>query len=635
MSHMYAEPAQEQQRETAAPSPTTPTASLSPRPRGACSAPPGAPQGGLLDWFRSKFSSQEPEDPGQQWETEEYGEVNPQYVTDKPEAGSPLIPLVQTYTQEGPGQAPVFETHSFMPREAVDNEGMGHLHSFIGLRFTQLAPVTTRYTRKRLKVGFGGGGHPFANQGTLMNDTNTQADMSTETPITRDQLESVMEAIPEKTKEPYNVLTHNCNHFTQQLAEMVGASVPAQLHDTPFGPIAAYKNLANAAENGGQGRTRFFQGGGLGKRSKTESQMADQNNRQLIENFEDTAQSAARWDGLPFLLYPSLKNAAEQVAQAVAPMRSFMGGFSIESASDADALEATASAVTEKAENLIQLHLWKGHPRVNMTAMKVIAIANELHSTFLPERRAITNYSQQELDASLSKRTAAENAAAVRYVRAVGIARTRNREDEISSLDRGVANEKLFSADRTQLTGAGDIFLQSMGIMPGAIVQQYSMTAGKPLNRCVALLRQIAGALTGDEGMGVNDYLSAFFQGRDNLTNEQLGALATQSMLDALWQDAAQSKSPLESILGQVRANTNQLAQARDRDSLDNDSNEYTQGITRIFTGKANAPSNEAQRQFQENRQHLLDLVNTMEATMAVKFEAVRARAAQTQVPQE
>lgn len=608
MSHTYAEPAREQQRETAAPSSGKQAEQpASPRPL-SCGAPPGAPQGGLLDWFRSKFSSQEPEDPGQQWETDEYGEVNPQYVTDKPEAGSPLTHLVQTYTQEGPGQAPVFETHSFMPREAVDNEGMGHLHSFIGLRFTQLDPVTTRYTRKRLKVGFGGGGHPFANQGTLMNDTNTQADMSTETPITRDQLESVMAVIPEKAKEPYNVLTHNCNHFTQQLAEMVGASVPAQLHDTMLGPMAAYKNLANAAENGNQGRTRFFQGGGLGKRSQTESQMADRNDRQLIENFEDTAQSAARWDGLPFLLYPSLKNAAEQVAQSVAPMRSFMGGFCIESASDADALETTTSAVTEKAENLIRLHLWKGHPRVNMAAMKVIAIANKLHSTFLPERRAITNYSQQELDASLSKRTAAENEAADRH-------------------DRGVDNAQLFSVNRTQLTGAGDIFLQSMGIMPGALIQQYSMTAGKPLNRCVSLLRQIAGALTGDEGMGVNDYLSAFFQGRDNLTNEQLGALATQSMLDALWQDAAQSKSPLESILGQVRTNTNQLAQVRDRDSLDNDSNEYTQGITNLFTGKLNTPSNDAQRQFQENRQHLLDLVNTMEATFAMKFEAVRARA--------
>ena len=616
MSHTYAEPTWDQQRKTASPSKQVENP-VSPRPPVVCAAaPPGAPQGGLLDWFRAKFSSQEPEDPGQQWETEEYGDVNPQYVTDKPEPGSPLTNLVQTYTQEGPGQAPVFETHSFMPREAVDNEGMGHLHSFIGLRFTQLDPVTTRYTRKRLKVGFGGGGHPFTNQGTLMNDNDTQSDMSTETPITLQQLETVMEVIPQKSSEPYNVFTNNCNHFTQSLAEVVGAAIPAQLHDTVLGPIGAYKNLANAAEEGQKGRTRFFQGGGLGKQTQTESQMAGERGRQLIENFEDTAQSAARWDGLPFLLYPSLKNAAAQVAQAAAPMKDFLGPFSIESAADADGLENTTRAVTEKANDLIHLHLWKGHPRVNITAMKVIAMANRLHSTFLPERRAITNYSQQELDASLSQRTAAENEAADRH-------------------DRGVGNEQFFSANRTQLTGAGDIFLQSMDIMPGAIVQQYSMAAGKPLNRCVALLRQIAGALTSEDGMGVNNYLTAFFQGRDNLTNEQLGAMATQSMLDVLVQEAAQGNSPLESTLKQTRNTTNQLAQSREKDSLDNDSNEYTQGITRTFTGKSNAPSNDAQRQFQENRQNLLDLVNTMEATFAMKFEAVRARASAEPTAQE
>ena len=627
MSHMYAEPARDQQRETAAPSAQKQAEQpAAPRPI-FVGAPAGQPQGGLLDWFREKFSKQEQPDEGQQWEDNEYGEVNPAYVTDKPDADNPLAAMVRNYTQEGPGQAPVFETHSFMPSASVDNESAIHLHSFIGLRFTQLDPATNRYTRKRLKAGFGGGGSPVAEHGVLMNDENTQADMSSETPITRDQLESVMMDIPDKAKEPYNVVTHNCNHFTQAIAAMVGATIPAQLHDTVLGPAGAYKNLANAAENGNQGRTRFFQGGGLGKRSQTESQMTDRNNRQLIENFEDTAQSAARRDGLPFLLYPSLKNAAEQVAQTAAPMRSFMGGFSIESASDADALEAATSAVTEKAENLIRLHLWKGHPRVNMTAMKVIAIANQLHSTFLPERRAITNYSQQELDASLSQRTEAENAAADRYDQEVRIARARHREDEIASPDRGVNHEQVFSANRAQLTGAGDIFLQSMGIMPGAIVQQYSMEAGKPLNRCVALLRQIAGVLTGDEGMGVNDYLSAFFQGRDNLTNEQLGAMATQSMLDVLVQEAAQGNSPLESTLKQTRNTTNQLAQSRETDSLDNDSNEYTQGITRTFTGKSNPPSNDAQRQFQENRQKLLDLVNTMEATFAMKFEAVRARA--------
>ena len=607
MSHMYAEPAQEPQRETASSDKQTETLAPS-RPPVVCAAPPGAPQGGLLDWFREKFSKQEQPDEGQQWEENEYGEVNPAYVTDKPDPGSPLAPMVQNYTQEGPGQAPVFETHSFMPSASVDNESAMHLHSFIGLRFTQLDPVTTRYTRKRLKVGFGGGGSPFAVHGTLMNDNNTQADMSSETPITRDQLESVMMSIPDMAKEPYNVVAHNCNHFTQAIAAMVGATIPAQLHDTVLGPAGAYKNLANAAEQGQQGRTRFFQGGGMG--SGRQSQMAGGQESKIITDFEGLAQSAARWDGLPFLLYPSLKNAAQQVAQAAAPMGRFLNsGFSIESPADADALEAATDTAAEKADELIKLRLWKGHPRVNITAMKVIAMAERLHSTFLPEKRAITSYSQQELDASLHQRTKQE-------------------EDAQKEGKKAISNQSLFVFGNTSLTGAGDIFLQSMGLMPIDLIQQHTMGTGKPLVRCVALLRQVAGALTGEDGMGVNNYLISFFQGRENLTNAQLGALATQTMLDVLSLKATEVNSPLAHDLQLTRNNTGSLAAARDEDSLDNESNEYTRGITLNFTGKRNAPQNENQRSFQENKQHLLDLVNTMEVTFATKFEAVRARAA-------
>lgn len=607
MSHMYAEPAQEPQRETASSDKQTETLAPS-RPPVVCAAPPGAPQGGLLDWFREKFSKQEQPDEGQQWEENEYGEVNPAYVTDKPDPGSPLAPMVQNYTQEGPGQAPVFETHSFMPSASVDNESAMHLHSFIGLRFTQLDPVTTRYTRKRLKVGFGGGGSPFAVQGTLMNDNNTQADMSSETPITRDHLESVMMSIPDMAKEPYNVVAHNCNHFTQAIAAMVGATIPAQLHDTVLGPAGAYKNLANAAEQGQQGRTRFFQGGGMG--SGRQSQMAGGQESKIITDFEGLAQSAARWDGLPFLLYPSLKNAAQQVAQAAAPMGRFLNsGFSIESPADADALEAATDTAAEKADELIKLRLWKGHPRVNITAMKVIAMAERLHSTFLPEKRAITSYSQQELDASLHQRTKQE-------------------EDAQKEGKKAISNQSLFVFGNTSLTGAGDIFLQSMGLMPIDLIQQHTMGTGKPLVRCVALLRQVAGALTGEDGMGVNNYLISFFQGRENLTNAQLGALATQTMLDVLSLKATEVNSPLAHDLQLTRNNAGRIAADRDDDSLDNESNEYTRGTILNFTGKRNAPQNENQRSYQENKQHLLDLVNTMEVTFATKFEAVRARAA-------
>ena len=107
--------------------------------------------------------------------------------------------------------------------------------------------------------------------------------------------------------------------------------------------------------------------------------------------------------------------------------------------------------------------------------MKVIAMAERLHSTFLPEKRAITSYSQQELDASLHQRTKQE-------------------EDAQKEGKKAISNQSLFVFGNTSLTGAGDIFLQSMGLMPIDLIQQHTMGTGKPLVRCVALLRQVAGA---------------------------------------------------------------------------------------------------------------------------------------------
>ena len=60
----------------------------------------------------------------------------------------------------------------------------------------------------------------------------------------------------------YNLLTNNCNDFVIAMAKAAGAEAPAELHDSIFGPMVAYKNLANAAqENDLKGGTRIFQGG--------------------------------------------------------------------------------------------------------------------------------------------------------------------------------------------------------------------------------------------------------------------------------------------------------------------------------------------------------------------------------------
>ena len=659
MSHAYAEPTQEREREAAAPSPAAQqNEAVSSRPPVSCSAPLGAAQGGLLDWFRGMFGGTSNEEAGdetgeetagqanaaaeeQQWKDDSYGPMDLSLVTTKPDNGSPLKDYVQNYTQEGPAQAPIFETHSFVPREAVDNEGMEHLHSFIGLRFTQMDKDSSRYIRKRLKVGFGGGGSAFADHGTLMNDYNTQADMSTETPIRRDQLEAVMNAIPAEANKPYNVLTHNCNHFTQSLAEMVGASVPAQLHDSVLGPIGAYKNLANAAEQGQQGRTRFFQGGGMGKSEN--SQMFGERGKELVTRFTDTARSAARWDGLPFMLYPSLSGAAERVQEAAAPMKDYLGIPRLQSENDEQRVETIVRSTTEAAENLIHLHLWKGHPRVNMAAMKVIAMANNLHSTLLPEHRPIGSYSEQELNAVLTQPTKAEENAKASYDQSVRIYKRTHREDKIAGLKRGVENKDLFSSTTNRydpagsqqtLSGPGAIFLQSMGLEPHALIREFTPASGKDrTERCMEMLRRIRDAAatektgTLENEMCVDTYLSVFSKGRDDLTPSQLGALTVHAMLGAL-QEAA-SRGIMESIIRSLGSYSDVIASNRSNDSLDNaENNRVTKAVDR-FTGKTE------KRDADPARLEILKLVNEIEKAMAAKFEEARAGAARPQTSTE
>ena len=659
MSHAYAEPTQEREREAAAPSPVTQqNEAVSSRPPIVCAAPLGAAQGGLLDWFRGMFGGTSNEEAGadtmeetvgqanaaaeeQQWKDDSYGPMDLSLVTTKPDNNSPLKDYVQNYTQEGPAQAPIFETHSFVPREAVDNEGMEHLHSFIGLRFTQMDKDSARYTRKRLKVGFGGGGSAFADHGTLMNDYNTQADMSTETPIRRDQLEAVMNAIPAEANKPYNVLTHNCNHFTQSLAEMVGASVPAQLHDSVLGPIGAYKNLANAAEQGQQGRTRFFQGGGMGRSEN--SQMFGERGKELVTRFTDTARSAARWDGLPFMLYPSLSGAAERVQEAAAPMKDYLGIPRLQSENDEQRVETIVRSTTEAAENLIHLHLWKGHPRVNMAAMKVIAMANNLHSTLLPERRPIGSYSEQELNAVLTQPTKAEENAKASYDQSVRIYKRTHREDKIAGLKRGVENEDLFSSTTNRydpagsqqtLSGPGAIFLQSMGLEPHALIREFTPASSKDrTERCMEMLRRIRDAAATEKAgtleneMCVDTYLSVFSKGRDDLTPSQLGALTVHAMLGAL-QEAA-SRGIMESIIRSLGSYSDVIASNRSNDSLDNaENNRVTKAVDR-FTGKTE------KRDADPARLEILKLVNEIEKAMAAKFEEARAGAARPQTSTE
>lgn len=641
MTYAQSKQPQSPERTQAAAPQAVPTPAAGPgyaQPR--CAVTPGEEQGGIIDWFRARFSRRPQEEaevpaevhppapPGpQQWVADSYGGVDLSQVTEQPLADSPLFPLVRPYDQEGPAQSPVFETHSFMPRESIDEIGADHLHSFIGLRFTQMDPKTNRVHRKRIKVGFGGDGAPFSAHGVMMYDTNTQADMSSETPISRTQLETAFALIPEKTREPYNVLTHNCNHFTQEMAQRMGATLPAQLHDTVLGPAGAYKNLANAAEYGEQDRTRFFQGGG-----DLVGQMSQRNQDGLLKNFWDTAKTAAWRDGLPFLLYPSLSQSAKRVQDAARAVSSAAERGAIQRPDGPQNFAARADTLVQAAESLVGLHMWKGHPRVSIAAKKVIAVTNRLRAEYVPKSRSVAQYSAEEIDALLTPETLAEQSAPAQLNQRLRIYNRLPEEEQKKQAKPTlqVNNNMLFASYEQKFEGAGEIFLDAMGLPAQALVERYKPEGeGSGLEECGRLLAELAAVLRGEAG-GLNACLYAFAKNRTLLTSPQLGALAANGILNHLSVAAEKGHNSLVNILFQLADDGRSIAGTRNIDSLEMDKNQSSRTQVQEFVRKDDADADQ-----QQQRQALLTQMNAIEGLLAQRCELLLAPEEQQPQPEE
>lgn len=301
------------------------------------------------------------------------------------------------HSVEGAAQAPVIETHSYTPRTDVDGSNWLMLHSFVAVRYTELDDRTKLYRRKRAVIGFCGDG--------LRNDINNPADMSSETPISVSQFNSAMDAIDTGGKTPYSLPNFNCNHFSVEVAKAAGATVPQKLHDSIFGPMAAYRNLANAAAEPQTGTTRFFQGG-----STSKGQMSQENRTNFLDDFFDLSKQAARRDGLPFFFHRGLKSTAESTAQAAQALSTQFKGIpsradegALASGGEEQTVRQVTQTATDKAQELIHYSSFKGHPRVNMAAMKVVAMAEQLRSLLLPdEKQSITSYTDDQIATAMT-----------------------------------------------------------------------------------------------------------------------------------------------------------------------------------------------------------------------------------------
>lgn len=540
----------------------------------ANSVPMGSAQGGIIDFFRNLFhmnpqQEQQEEAPKQEWVEDEYGKINPEYVTTHPKEGELATPAMLKDTQrDGLAQAPIFETHTIAPRESDDGISAIRLHSFAGLRFTQR--VGSELHRRRIVFGFGGNG--------LRNDWDYQADASTETPITRRNLDILLDTeIYEKASKPYDLLNYNCNHFVTDLAKKVGANVPAKLHKSTFGPLGAHTAIAGAATKGEQDRTRFFQGGAHSE----EGQLGMDNRTKLMDGFFDTAKKAAFRDHTPFLLYPSLRQNAAALQEAASRMEKFYPSRDpsffpeiVDTGAKKNELQNTLAEVEARGKALIETRTLVSHPRVNMVTMKTMALAQKLENTFFPEysllKHQLPSYVYEtSLDTLL--------------------------EPEKKDAPSAISNQTYFSKLHTNsdydpeyypaMQNVGELFLEAANLNPVHLLQD-SLSAGDDrdvrdqygLNTVMGNQARVAhafdlvyqGLANGNEEL-IDRYLQRYASSHTSLNHSQMATTITAGILIQLSNVATKFNSSLNRELSLIKPEFFGIAKRREENSLDNE----------------------------------------------------------------
>lgn len=454
--------------------------------------------------------------------------------------------LARPHTEEVK-MKPIFETHSFMPREEIDEKGALYMHSFIGLRYTEVNPWSKRLERKIVKVGFGGNGSPFG-AGKLMDDGDTQADMSTETPINAGSFKRVVGAIGtvgenivrvqrgQRQKDgfsgKYNVFTNNCNDFVESMAKIAGASVPERLHHSILGPAGAYKQLAEEAGKGQQGETRFFQGGGIGSGPGGKGQMSLTNRVRFLENFQQEAERALGVDGIKLRDHPQLQELIGRVVGCASLVAGYLAGMADapQNKDQRDALSEILDQVSVAVRALVETDTGTSHPRLNISAMKVEALARIVRNMYLPpEERKLGNLTPMEENLALTMTTQAESEAA-----------NLKRRDPNAPVK--IENTKLFNFRNMEENNsysawaAGDLLLQAAGIDDvGDFISQ--LQTGRVDLIPVNLIHAVTERIRGTASPEFNRILGIYIDARSANTPRQNAMLISQAIVKRLGLD--------------------------------------------------------------------------------------------------
>lgn len=343
-------------------------------------APEGAQQGGLLDFFAKLFGRQT----GQSDESQltaplvsapqsamsdqspaalaaremrrqaaatpgQISAGDPQYVSEGPPEGNPLSDFAQN-TAESVEAPPYFETHAYRHSGTL-------LHSYVGLRYTVFNQDSNRYERKRIKAGFGCAWKVPFGPSRLMNDASSDSQAATESPISVDTLDRMFRLIPEDQRSHnYGVVHSNCNHFTKRMAQAAGANAAFELHDQGISPTTARNQMLAHAEDdpGTMGGTRIIYASGR---------------RPALDHYNALLHAAADNDNCadvmqgPINELVNLLRTHQDMFQSLLPPSSPLLGE----------MPAAIAAITASTERLLHTRARKRHPNVNRVALQLLA----------------------------------------------------------------------------------------------------------------------------------------------------------------------------------------------------------------------------------------------------------------------
>ena len=440
-----------------------------------------------------------------------------EYVTEKPEPQSFLMKSrFENEYSEKTTLSPVFESHTIYV-----NTG---LHSFMGLRYTKFDRKRGRLARKRIQIGFGSQSG-IINQGRLINESKNIASISSETPISMDRFENVVGAL-ERTNEnvdrvgkmgffgrlfksgkakgtefsgKYNLLTNNCNDFVISMAKAAGAETPAALHKSILGPIAAWKNLANASEEEElAGGTHIFYG----------ARIEDGERNALLTDFMSQVRNAAKADGINISKVPEL----EDILLRLNDRAHKLGTMSDKNGTGKET-EADLAAINADIRRALRFTAGKKHPRLNSKLLKFEALTRKA-GQLTSDPNNIENLTKEEIDDAMSRRTPAEAQMELQQHEGAG---SRISDRELFQ------NNNVFGEGR--LTPTGELFLMSVGA--GKMIKSLDM--GSNVDKA-SHIREVADIFSGNNIDKAKPFLDRYIKDRPYLSTDQAAKLLTLSI---------------------------------------------------------------------------------------------------------